>query len=115
MPGRIRFHLDEHCDPDIARQLRALGGDVTTTVDAGLLHAGDEDHLAYALATGRVVFTQDRDYLRLNAAGVPHAGIAFCKQQALSLGEVIAFLALMWEIYEPEDMVGRVEFLRSLG
>jgi hypothetical protein len=33
---QIRFHLDEHIDPNIARGLRRYGIDVTTTVDAGL-------------------------------------------------------------------------------
>jgi len=36
MAERIRFHLDEHVDPDIARALRRHGTDVTTTVEAGL-------------------------------------------------------------------------------
>ncbi len=111
MPRTIRFHLDEHCDPDIARGLRLHGVDVTTTLEAGLLHAEDEDHIAYALQTNRVVFTQDQDFLRLNARGVEHRGIAFCYQQSRSIGQIIDGLRLIWEIYEPEEMQGRVEFL----
>jgi hypothetical protein len=41
MPRTIRFHLDEHADPAIAEGLRRHGGDVTTTRDAGLIHAPD--------------------------------------------------------------------------
>ena len=54
------------------------GIDVTTTVDAGLIHATDEEQLAYSTSEGRVLFTQDADFLRLDAAGLIHAGIAFC-------------------------------------
>jgi hypothetical protein len=36
MTDRLRFHLDEHIDPDVARALRRYGIDVTTTVEAGL-------------------------------------------------------------------------------
>lgn len=36
MDDRIRFHLDEHIDPDIARAIRKYGVDVTTTADAKL-------------------------------------------------------------------------------
>ena len=36
MTERIRFHLDEHVDPDVARALRRYGIDVTTTVETGL-------------------------------------------------------------------------------
>jgi predicted nuclease of predicted toxin-antitoxin system len=80
MPRTIRFHLDENVDPAIAEGLRRHGIDVTTTPDAGLLHAPDEDHIAFGIAHRRVVFTQDQDFLRLHAAGRPHAGIAFCHQ-----------------------------------
>jgi hypothetical protein len=111
MPRTIRFHLDEHCDPAIAAGLRLHGVDVTTTVQVGLRTAQDEEHLGYGQATGRVLFTQDEDFLRLNAAGVDHRGIAFCHQQSRSIGQIIAGLLLIWEIYEPEDMTGRVEYL----
>ena len=97
MPRTIRFHLDEHCDPAIAAGLRAHGVEVTTTADAGLLSAEDEDHIAYALETSRVVFTQDDDFLRLNAAGVEHGGIVFCAQRTRSIGRLIAGRLLIWE------------------
>lgn len=111
MPRTIRFHLDEHCDPAIAAGLRLHGVDVTTTVVAGLLSAEDEEHIAYGLATGRVVFTQDEDFLRLHAAGVEHRGIAFCYQQTRSIGQIIAGLLLIWEVYRPEEMAGQVEYV----
>lgn len=111
MPRTIRFHVDEHCDPAIAAGLRLHGVDVTTTPEAGLRVAQDEEHIAYGLATGRVVFTQDEDFPRLNAAGAEHRGIAFCYQQTRSIGQIIAGLLLIWEVYEPEEMTGRVEYL----
>ena len=111
MPRTIRFHLDEHCDPAIASGLRLHGIDVTTTSEAGLLHAPDEDHLDYACRTGRVVVTQDLDFLRLNALGLEHRGIAFGRQHARGIGKTIASLLLLWDLYEPEEMHGRVEFL----
>jgi Domain of unknown function (DUF5615) len=111
MARTIRFHLDEHCDPAIAAGLRLHGVDVTTTPDAGLLHAGDEDHIAYAVLSVRVVFTQDKDFLRLHSAGVEHRGIAFCQHRSRGIGQIINSLLLIWEIYEPEEMVNHVEFL----
>jgi predicted nuclease of predicted toxin-antitoxin system len=70
MARTIRFHLDEHCDPAIAAGLRLHRVDVTTTPDAGLLSAEDEEHIAYALDAGRVIFTQDEDFLRLDTEGM---------------------------------------------
>jgi uncharacterized protein with PIN domain len=86
MPRTIRFHLDEHCDPAIAAGLRLHGVDVTTTAEAHLLSAEDEDHIAYDMTTGRVVFTQDQDFLRLHIASVQRRGIAFCYQKGRSIG-----------------------------
>jgi hypothetical protein len=111
MARTIRFHLDEHCDPALAAGLRVHGIDVTTAADAGLLSAEDEEHIAYALKTRRVVFTQDDDFLRLNAAGVEHVGIVFSSQRARGIGQIIASLLLIWEVYEPEEMANRVEFI----
>jgi len=84
---------------------------VTTTPDAGLLSARDEEHIAYALRTSRVIYTRDEDFLRLSATGVEHRGVAFSAQQTRSIGQIIAGLLLIWEIYEPEEMVNRVEFI----
>src|SRR3954447_1419820 len=111
MPRTIRFHLDENCHGAIAGGLRRRGADVTTTPEVGLMTARDEEQAAYALGENRVIFTQDRDFLRLHAAGMSHAGIAYCDKDTLSIGEIITALVLIWEIYEPEEMTDRVEYL----
>ena len=110
MPRAIRFHLDENCTKAIAQGLTRRGVDVTTTSKAGLTGAIDEQQVAYCRLERRVLFTQDQDFLRLNAAGVEHAGIAFCTKDTKSVGEIIQRLVLIWEVYEPEEMVGRVEY-----
>ena len=110
MPGTIRFHLDEHVAHAVADGLRRRGADVTTTTDAGLVGASDPQQLAYALAEGRVFFTEDRDFLAL-AAGAEHAGIASCDQSTRTIGQIVRGLELIWEVYEPEEMRNRVEFI----
>ena len=107
----IRFHLDEHVDPAIATGLRARGIDVKTTIEAGLESASDEAQLRFALAEQRVLFTQDRDFLRMHAAGATHAGIAYCAQQKTSVGDIIRHLALMHDCLDEEEVAGQVEFL----
>ena len=111
MPRTIRFHLDENCHRAVAEGLRRRGVVVTTTPEAGLTSATDEQQITHALTEGRVLFTQDRDFLRLHAAGVAHAGIAYCENGALSIGEIIHGLVLIWEVLEPEEMANRVEYL----
>ncbi len=111
MPRTIRFHLDENCHRAVAEGLRRRGIDVTTTPEAGLMSAGDEEQIAYGVAQGRVIFTQDRDFLRLHAAGIPHMGIAYCEKDTKSIGEMIQGLVLIWEVLEPDEIQNRVEYL----
>lgn len=111
MLGRIRFHLDENVSNAIAEGLQRRAIDVTTTPEAGLMGASDEEQLSFTLAQGRVIFTHDEDFLRLHQAGVAHAGVVYCHQGNRAIGEVIRTLALIWEWLEPEDMFGKVEFI----
>jgi predicted nuclease of predicted toxin-antitoxin system len=111
MPRTIRFHLDEHAALAIAEGLQRRGIDVTTTPGAGLVGASDDEQLAYIRSQGRVIFTEDADFLRLHSAGEPHPGITCCKQQSRSIGDIIRALVLVWEYLDPFDMQNRVEFL----
>ena len=111
MPSTICFHLDENGSRAIAEGLRRRGINVTTTPEAGLLGASDEMQAAYGLCEGRVVITQDRDFLRLHAASPSHSGIVYCDKDSRSIGEIIRSLVLIWEIYDPEEIAGRVEYL----
>jgi uncharacterized protein DUF5615 len=111
MPQSIRFHLDENCTKAIARGLRRHRVDVTTTPEAGLLGATDEEQAAYAQASSRVIFTRDREFLRIHAIGIGYAGIAYCEKDTRSIAEIIDGLVLIWEVYDPEEITGRVEYV----
>lgn len=111
MADRIKFHLDEHVDPDIARALRRHGIDVTTTVEADLRTADDPDHLDFIRREGRVVVTHDADFLRYASQSRDHPGIAYCHMGARSIGEIIRGLILIYEVLTPEEMAGHVEYL----
>ena len=107
----VSFHLDEHIPPALANALRHRGIDVTTTVDSGLVGAADRDHLAFATAAGRVVVTQDTDFLRLHAQGVPHAGIVYCRAHSRSISEIVRRLVLIHAALSKEEMASRVEYV----
>ncbi|MCC6365675.1 MAG: DUF5615 family PIN-like protein [Bryobacterales bacterium] len=107
----IRFHLDEHISRNIAEGLRRRHIDVTTAQDAGLTGATDEAQLSFASLSGRVMVTRDDDFLRLHAHGVAHAGIVYCPQRSLTVGEMLRGLILIHDLLGPEEIAGRVEFL----
>ena len=111
MPRTIRFHLDENVDPRIAVGLGLHGVDVSITPAAGLLGVSDQEQLDYAVLQGRVIITQDTDFLRISAIGQDSPGIVFFHGQQPSIGNVIRGVLLIWEAYDPEEMANRVEYL----
>ena len=110
MATEIKFYADEHIPRAVVRGLRDRGCDVLTAQEAGLLGASDPEHVRRAASAGRVIVTQDADFLRLHAEGMPHDGIAFAAQ-GTSVGKMIHALMLIRDILEPADMQGHVEFI----
>jgi len=108
---RIRFHLDENVNPVIAAALRRHGIDVTTTIEMNLRTASDEEQLEFIRAEGHVLVTHDTDFLRIASQTDNHPGIAFSHKDTISTGQIIRSLVLIYEVLDPEEMVGRVEFL----
>lgn len=111
MSDRIRFHLDENVDPDIALALRCQSIDVTTTVEMGLRGQTDAAQLAFACQQGRVIVTHDPDFLKIASQTTEHWGIAFCKKDVRTLGEIIRSLVLIYEVLSPDEMKGWIEYL----
>lgn len=107
----IRFHLDESMPNAVADGLRRRGLDVTTSGDAGLLAASDEDQLAFANKEGRLLITRDHDFLRLNARDNRHSGIIYWTERQRTPGQLIGSLATLTVDYSVEDLRGRVLFL----
>jgi predicted nuclease of predicted toxin-antitoxin system len=108
---KIHFHLDEHISHAIAKGLRQRGVDVTTTVEAGLRTLNDEAQMDYIRREQRVLVTNDAGFLARSAEGQPHFGIVYYPSNTRSIGQVVTFLMLMYEILTPEEMVNRVEYL----
>ncbi|MHC5729580.1 MAG: DUF5615 family PIN-like protein [Nostoc sp.] len=111
MPERIRFHLDENVDPDIALALRRSGIDVTTSQEANLLAVSDTIQLDFARTQSRILVTHDDDFLILNSQGIDHIGIVYCQKDAKPIGYIIRMLILLYEVAAPEELRGRVEYL----
>jgi predicted nuclease of predicted toxin-antitoxin system len=107
----MRLHLDEHVSPAIAVGLRRRGIDVTTTVEAGLSAASDEEQLLHTRTHERVLVTHDADFLRLHKRNLPHAGIVYCHQGQYSLGEIVRRLAVLASRRRRNNLRNRVRFL----
>lgn len=110
MARKVSFYTDEHVSRAVIQGLRHRGIDVLTVPEAGLMGASDEEHLARAHREGRVIFTQDDDFLRIAAAGVHHSGIVYARQHT-SVRDILHGLRLIYEVLDAEEMAGSIEFL----
>ncbi|MEA3640971.1 MAG: DUF5615 family PIN-like protein [Lamprobacter sp.] len=108
--AEIRFYADEHIPKAVIHGLRQRGIAIITVADAALMGACDLDHLRFARQTSRVVVTQDDDFLRLAAAGEPHAGIVYAPQHT-GVRTLIQGLVLIQRVLEADEMIGHIEFL----
>ena len=110
MADAIRFYADVHVPRSVTLALRRRGVDVLTAQDIAMEAASDADHLVRATAEGRVLITQDADFLALHASGVSHAGIAYARQ-GTPIGIMVNGLLLIFDVMMPAEMVNSVEFL----
>lgn len=110
MSKQIYFYTDEHVSKSVIKGLRRRGVDVLTTPEASSMGASDAEHLKLAKKEGRVIFTQDADFLRLHAKTVEHSGIVYASVTT-PVGEIIKGLMLIHDILSSEDMIDHVEFI----
>jgi hypothetical protein len=108
--SQLCFCTDEHISRAVIAGLRRRSIQVTTTKDAGLIGASDEVQLSFASQQGCVLVTQDDDFLKLHAKGLPHAGIAYAPQ-GVTVGYLVRSLVLIFQVLSPQDMINHVEFL----
>ena len=77
-----RFYTNENFPLQVVRELRDLGHDVVTSLEAGQANRRipDDEVLRFATSQKRALLTQNRrDFLRLHNSGVfDHAGIVLC-------------------------------------
>ncbi len=91
--------------------MRERGVQVVTVRELGQLGDTDENHLRRATEMGYVLCTHDRDYLRLSASGVSHAGIVFFASRYPSVGDWVRGLELICQVMTAADMMNHIEFL----
>jgi predicted nuclease of predicted toxin-antitoxin system len=77
-----RFYSNENIALQLVMELRRLGHDVLTSLDAGNANSAvpDSEVLAFATAEGRTLLSHNRrDFLRLHSGRTAsHAGIVLC-------------------------------------
>jgi hypothetical protein len=111
----IRLYMDVHVRREVTVGLRIRGVDVLTAQEDGAARLADAELLTRATELGRVLFSQDTDFLREAAAcqesGLAFSGVIFGEQLALTVGRCIRDLELIAKVYDPPDIANCIEFL----
>lgn len=108
---RIAYHLDEHIDPRVADALRLHGVNVTTTTEVNLRSTVDAVPFHFAISERRVIVTQDSDFLNLANSATYHPGIVFVTGGKRTIGELVRWLILIYEVMTPEEMENYIEYI----
>lgn len=112
----LSYYMDEHVDYDITRGLRRRNVDVLMVQDDGRRQTDDPIILDRALVLGRVVFTQDKDFLReahfRQATGIPFAGVIYSVQDKARIGQIVLDLEVFANAGNPGDLDNEVVYLR---
>jgi len=111
----LQLYMDVHIPAPITKALRGRGIGVLTSQEDKTDKLEDGSLLDRATALGRVVFTFDDDFLVEAASrqseGIHFAGIIILTGDDVLTSVCVEELDLLCQVYDPEDIANRVEFL----
>ena len=111
----LGLYMDHHVPRAITTGLRVRGVDILTTQDDGMQTLEDAALLDRVSELGRVLFTQDDDFLaeasHRQAAGQPFSGLIYAHQLRVSIGQCVRDLELIAKLGTPEELANQVLFL----
>ena len=107
--------MDHNVVRAVVEGCRAAGLDVLTAYEDGSHQLGDAELLIRASSLGRVVFTQDTDFLLLaaerQAVGVLFSGVIFAQHGKIAIKKVIDDICLICSVLAAEECEGRLIWL----
>jgi predicted nuclease of predicted toxin-antitoxin system len=111
----VKLYMDVHVRRAVSIGLRLSGMDVLTAQEDGAAAFDDPLLLDRATELGRILFTQDDDFLREAARrqiiGERFAGVIYAHQLNVTVGQCIADLELIAQATEAEEWVNQVIYL----
>jgi hypothetical protein len=111
----LAIYMDVHVPLGITDALRRRGIDVLTSQDDRTTLVDDEELLTRASDLGRLIVTQDGDFLGIAASwsksGRSFGGIFYAHQLGVSIGQLVEDIELITSCCELNELVDRVTFL----
>ncbi|MBC8123911.1 MAG: DUF5615 family PIN-like protein [Gemmatimonadaceae bacterium] len=110
----VTFYFDECANGEIVKRLRIRQVDVLTVQEDGKSGSTDVDVLERACELGRVLFTQDEDFLsevaRRQRAWLPFTGVLYAHPRT-NIGECAEDLNLIAKAMKPTELAGEILYL----
>lgn len=111
----VPLYMDVHVKSAITNGLRLRGIDVLTAQEDGEGVTSDEELLHRAHALGRLLFTQDDDFLVIaqewHSSGRSFAGIAYAHQLGITVGQAVNLLQLVCKVMTVYELRNTILFL----
>lgn len=111
----VSLYMDVHIKQAVTLGLRRRGVDVLTAQEDGTTTLDDAVLLDHAGTLGRLIFTQDDDFLaeahRRQASGKSFVGVAYTHQLNASISRCIADLEMIAFAGDLEDYANQVIYL----
>lgn len=111
----IALYADVHVPSAVTEGLQRREVNVVTSEDDGTREWSDEELLRRATELGRVLVTQDQDFLGIAAdwlgKGRMFAGIVYSHQERIAVGQLVQQLELLAKCGEPGEFQNQVCYL----
>jgi len=111
----VRLYTDVHVPFAITAGLRIRGVDVQTAQADNALRLDDSPLLDRTTELGRVLFSQDKDLLKVGTerqrTGLAFAGVIYAHQLRVPIGRCVEDLELIAKATDLEEWLNRIEFL----
>jgi hypothetical protein len=113
MADKLKFYFDEHMPRVVAQSLAKQGYVVMMAVDVGMTGKDDDtEHLPFAAAHQAVLVTRDFPFAGRTSQQTEHAGLICWTGAQQDFGGMIRALSEFAEQYTPEEVAGRVLWLK---
>lgn len=111
----LPLYMDQHIPRAVTLGLRQRGIDVLTAYDNAAAALADEYLLDRATALGRILCSQDEDFLveaqRRQRSGIPFGGLIYSHQLRISIGQTIDDLELIARTCSLEELAQVVTYI----
>ena len=111
----VRFYMDVHVPLAITEQLRMRDVDVLTAQTDNATRLEDSPLLERATDLNRILFSRDKDLLKIAADrqrdNPSFSGLVYAHQLRVSIGRCVEDLELIAKATNPDEWIGKVTFL----